>query len=185
MEVFNTVSISYTLLNITGYISLGAVILTPETEVFNTVSITYTLLNIIGYIVLGVIATLLSQYLAKKWPSIRRRFSKAPDIGGEWETTFQEGGEEFHETVILKQIGLNVKGSITLVGENPKYRFEGTFINLLLVCTYYSTDPRDYERGAFALLYDTMRNLNGQYIFISNQAGVDKLFPSDYKWKRK
>ena len=61
------------------------------------------------------------------------------------------------------------------------YNFEGTFRFLILTGTYQSTDPTDYEQGAFALRYKKGK-LIGQHALLSKNS--DDLISSDYVWER-
>jgi len=116
---------------------------------------------------------------------VYRLTSSEPVIGGEWKTTFSEGGKEYHELVKLTQTGRKVSGQIILKLDNEEdavYRFQGTFKHLTLTGTYESTDPADYERGVFALRY-IKGSFVGQHVLLSKE--TEDLIPSKYVWSRK
>lgn len=117
---------------------------------------------------------------------LQRIVYQEPTISGEWTTVFHENDQTFHENVTLKQRGRRVTGKIVLrlsESENPVYEFEGTFKHLIMTCTYRSTDPSEYERGAFALRYTKKKKFIGQHVLISKES--EKLISSDYEWSQK
>ncbi len=105
-----------------------------------------------------------------------------------WKTTFSEKqagkNKVFHETVNLTRSGSKVTGTITFEEENElsKYFFEGSFMHNILTCTYRSTDPEDWERGAFALEYGK-KVFEGYYVFRSKEKAGLKIKPSPYRWE--
>jgi len=141
-------------------------------------------------ILIGLAGAAIWAALAWFWnnilPRILQRFYRdEPIIAGKWKTTFQEGGKTYKENVTIKQKGRRVNGIITLLeedGETTNYKFEGRFKNLILSCTYESTNPSDYEQGSFTLKYTRHLKLTGQHVLLSKTS--DHLISSDYLWVR-
>lgn len=112
-----------------------------------------------------------------------------PIIQGKWRTTFNENGDESHESVTLKQKGRQVKGKIEYLDEGKKiiYKFKGSFDNLILTATYESTDPQEIERGSFSLQYKhkQRKKLKGQYVTFSKKEDSEPEFiATEYYWER-
>ena len=111
--------------------------------------------SILGAVVGGLLVLALVWFWNNVFPNILQVFyHHEPTIAGKWKTTFREGDKEFSETVTLNQKGRRIKGSIVLResdDDTTTYKFQGTFRYLILSATYESTDPTDYEQGAFAL----------------------------------
>ena len=107
-----------------------------------------------------------------------------PKIAGTWKTTFKEAGETKHETVELFQKGRLIKGTLVLreADGESKYRFRGTFKHRILKAVYESTDPTEYECGAFAMIY-RMGKMDGQYILFGTDS--EDLVTSEYTWEHK
>lgn len=136
----------------------------------------------------GIIVAIL-QYAWNNWfpPIIQKFYRDEPQIGGEWRTTFTEGNKEYHEQVTLKQKGRRVSGRIILTTDSDDgtttYSFEGQFKNTILSATYESSDPSDYEQGAFVLHYRKGKRFDGQYILSSKES--EDLISSPYNWRPK
>ena len=145
-----------------------------------------TLDSILGAVVGGLLVLALVWFWNNVLPNILQVFyHHEPSIGGKWKTTFREGDKEFNESVTLTQRGRRIKGSIVLResdDETTTYKFQGTFRYLILSGTYESTDPTDYEQGAFALRYTRHGTFTGQHILLSRKA--EQLISSDYEWIR-
>ena len=150
-------------------------------------SMSETLMSDLAFTVVGglIVAVLIWAWNNVLPPVMQRFYRDEPTIGGKWRTTFREGNREYRETVTLKQRGRRVRGEIVLhepPDEVTTYKFEGRFKYLILTGTYQSTDPSDYEQGAFALKYTRQNTFVGQYVLFSKQA--DHLISSPYEWER-
>ena len=140
--------------------------------------------NILYSVVGGFVVLFLRWFWNDIIPRILQRFyHHEPSIDGKWRTTFSEGEVEYHETITVKQKGRKVKGEIALRegDEDTIYKLEGTFKYLILTGTYESTNPTEYEQGAFALRY-IKGNFRGQYVLLSKES--EELISSEYEWVR-
>lgn len=142
--------------------------------------------NVISAIAGGLILLLLRYLWSKYYPKLSSLWQNEPTISGEWRTTFQEGGQEHHETVDLKQIGRTMSGSISYDDGEKKtdYKFSGTFKHRILTATFHSVDETNFECGAFALQYEKQNYLVGKYIFFSEENERMELTTSKYKWTK-
>ena len=142
--------------------------------------------GVIGSVLGGFVVLLIQWFWRSLLPSISPRLQKnGPRIAGKWRTTFKEEGQEYHESVTLRQHGRNVMADITLREDNNDetiYKFVGTFRNLVLSGTYQSTDEADFERGAILLRYTQRGTFVGQNLFFSKTS--EHLVSSDYEWTR-
>lgn len=137
-------------------------------------------------LIVAVLGTVLG-WLWKKylWEKIPGRFlQRQTKIAGRWRTEFKEDEHPYSETVTLHQRGREVTADFELEedGEVTKYRFSGTFQNLILSGTYYSTDETDFERGTILLRYTRHGTFEGQNSFFSRHS--DDVVSSPYKWMR-
>jgi hypothetical protein len=142
--------------------------------------------NLLYSVIGGLVVLVVVWFWNNVLPRILQQFyHHEPSVEGKWRTTFREDGTEYHETVTLTQKGRRVRGEIALndaTDETTMYKFEGTFKHLILTGTYCSTDPTDYEQGAFALRYTRQGLFKGQHALISKQS--EQLISSDYEWTR-
>ena len=134
----------------------------------------------------GGVLVLLAIWLWKDvFPRVVQRFRRdEPLLSAKWKTTFVEEGREYHETVTLVQKGRRVGGHISLRESDDEiatYRFEAMFRHLILSGTYQSTDPGNFEQGAFAIRYLPQKAFKGQYIVLSQTTGT--FIAVDYAWE--
>ena len=143
-------------------------------------------IGVIGSVLGGSILLLAQWFWRSPLSSIVLRFQKnEPRIAGKWRTSFKEEGQEYHESVTLRQHGRNIMADIILREDNNDetvYKFVGTFRNLVLSGTYQSTDESDFERGAILLRYIQRGTFVGQNLFFSKKS--EHLVSSDYEWTR-
>ena len=132
-----------------------------------------------------IVAFLLWMWRSYFWEKITGRFpQKQPKIAGRWRTEFKEDAHSYTENVTLYQRGRRVTADFELEedGEVTKYRFSGTFQDLILSGTYYSIDEADFERGTILLRYTMRGTFEGQNSFFSKRS--EELVSSPYKWTR-
>ena len=135
--------------------------------------------SVVGGLIVIVLAALWREVLPRL---LQRFFYDEPRLPPNWKTTYEEGEQDYHENVTLTQNGRRVTGEVVLrEGEDKTtYKFEGTFRHLFLTATYQSTDPADYEQGAFALRYKRNGTFVGQHVLLSNKS--EELVSSRYEW---
>ena len=121
----------------------------------------------------------------KAVPAFLMRVQNEIVLARSWGTKFTENGKDYEETVSLVQSGRHVVGKIKLKVSQTQvseYAFEGTFRHRVLTATYCTTNPSEYEQGAFALKYVKNR-LEGYYILFSkNTEDAEDLVASRYEW---
>ena len=113
-------------------------------------------IGVIGSVLGGSILLLAQWFWRSPLSSIVLRFQKnEPRIAGKWRTTFKEEGQEYHESVTLRQHGRNIMADIILREDNNDetvYKFVGTFRNLVLSGTYhlnYAQIRRSHRRWSW------------------------------------
>jgi len=139
---------------------------------------------VLGGVLAGIIVLILARIWHNGIPQILQKILyQEPYIQGEWNTLFQEDGNEFCEVVTLKQRGRWVKGQIALKVDKKKdvmYTFKGTFKHLMLTCMCWSADRTEYQQGVFALRYKD-HCFTGQYVVLS-KLSTEQFISSPYKW---
>ena len=131
-----------------------------------------------------IVAVLVWMWRRYLWEKITGLFpQRQTKIAGRWRTEFKEDEHSYSETVTLHQRGRRITADFELEedGEVTKYRFSGTFQDLILSGTYYSTDETDVERGTILLRY-MKREFKGQNSFFSKHS--ENVVSSSYKWTR-
>ena len=107
------------------------------------------------------------------------------DLRTEWVSTYQENGNEYHESIRLFRLGRMIKGVATLRQPNKAeeiQRFKGIYKNQILTAEYWSTRKDVIERGTFTLKRENRTQMVGFYIFFSDRPL--KLRQSEYIWKK-